>query len=56
MVKLTLPDESILEVNKGKTVHEAALQIGQGLANASIAAKINGKLVDIGKKQRSDNY
>lgn len=47
MVKLTLPDESILEVSKGKTVLEAAQQIGQGLANASIAAKIDGKLVDL---------
>ncbi|MHA2255257.1 MAG: TGS domain-containing protein [Candidatus Heimdallarchaeaceae archaeon] len=47
MVKLTLPDESILEVPKGKTVLEAAQQIGQGLANASIAAKIDGKLVDL---------
>ncbi len=47
MVKVVLPDESIIDVPKGKTVYEIAQQISQGLADAAIAAKIDGKLVDL---------
>ncbi len=47
MAKVTLPDGSILEVTDGTTVKQLAQQIGPGLAKAAIAAKINGKLVDL---------
>jgi threonyl-tRNA synthetase len=47
MAKVTLPDGSILEVADGTTVKQLAQQIGPGLAKAALAAKINGKLVDL---------
>jgi len=47
MAKVTLPDGSILEVTDGTTVEQLAGKIGPGLAKAAVAAKINGKLVDL---------
>ncbi len=47
MAKVTLPDGSILQVTDGTTVGQLAQQIGPGLAKAAVAAKINGKLVDL---------
>ena len=47
MVKVTLPDGSILEVTDGATALQLAEQIGPGLAKAAVAARINGRLVDL---------
>jgi threonyl-tRNA synthetase len=47
MAKVKLPDGSILEVADGTTVKQLSQQIGQGLAKAAIAAKVNGQLVDL---------
>ena len=47
MAKVTLPDGSILEVTDGATVMQLAEQIGPGLAKAAVAAKIDGRLVDL---------
>ena len=47
MAKVTLPDGSILEVTDGATVMQLAEQIGPGLAEAAVAAKIDGRLVDL---------
>jgi len=47
MAKITLPDGSTLEVTDGTTAGQLAEQIGPGLAKAAVAAKINGKLVDL---------
>jgi len=47
MAKVTLPDGSILNAADGTTVKQLAEQIGAGLAKASIAAKINGQLLDL---------
>ncbi|MFC1781198.1 threonine--tRNA ligase, partial [Planctomycetota bacterium] len=47
MVKVSLPDGSILEVEDRTTVRQIAEKIGAGLAKAAIAAKINGKLTDL---------
>jgi len=47
MAKVTLPDGSILEVTNGFTVERLAQQIGPGLAKAAVAAKIDGRLVDL---------
>jgi threonyl-tRNA synthetase len=47
MVKVKLPDGSILRITKGTTVKQLAEQIGARLAKAAIAAKINGKLADL---------
>jgi threonyl-tRNA synthetase len=47
MAKVTLPDETVLEVGDGTTAGQLAQQIGPGLAKAAVAAKIDGKLVDL---------
>jgi threonyl-tRNA synthetase len=47
MAKVTLPDGSTLEVADGSTAKQVAEQIGSGLAKAAVAAKIDGKLVDL---------
>ncbi len=47
MAKVTLPDGSILEITEGATAKQLAEKIGPGLAKAAVAAKINGRLVDL---------
>ncbi len=47
MVKLELPDGNILDVQKNSTILSVAQQIGSGLAQAAVAAKIDGVLVDL---------
>ncbi len=46
-IQLKLPDGKIIEVKSGATVFDAAMVIGPGLAKATLAGKINGKLVDL---------
>ena len=47
MARITLPDGNIMEVADGTTASQVAGQIGPGLAKAAVAAKINGRLVDL---------
>lgn len=47
MAEVTLPDGSKLDIADGSTVMQLAEQIGPGLAKASVAAKIDGQLVDL---------
>jgi len=47
MAKVTLPDGSILEVTDGTTAGQLARQLGSALARAAVAAKIDGRLVDL---------
>jgi len=47
MAKITLPDGTVLEVGDGTTAGQLAQQIGPGLAKAAVAAKIDGRLVDL---------
>jgi len=54
MAKVTLPDGSILEVTDGTTAKQLAEQIGQGLAKAAVAAKVNGQLVDLSTSINSE--
>lgn len=46
-IKITLPDNSIKEVNHGSTPSDVALQIGPGLARSVVVAKANNVLVDL---------
>jgi threonyl-tRNA synthetase len=46
-IKVTLPDNSIRELEVGATVADLAASIGAGLAKAAIAGQINGTLVDL---------
>ena len=44
---VTLPDGTPLELADGATVRDAAAAIGPRLAKAAIAARVNGRLVDV---------
>jgi threonyl-tRNA synthetase len=46
MIKITLPDGSVREYDKGTTSYDIALSISEGLARNVLAAKVNGKVVD----------
>ncbi len=46
-IRIELPDGSVRELASGSTPYDVALSIGEGLAKASIAAKIDGELVDV---------
>jgi len=47
VVHVTLPDGSVREYPQGITIAEAVAQIGRGLAKAALAAKVDGRLVDL---------
>ncbi len=47
MAKITLPDGSVLETADGTTAAQVAQQIAPALAKAAVAAKVNGRLVDL---------
>ncbi|MEM1145582.1 MAG: threonine--tRNA ligase [Pseudomonadota bacterium] len=46
MVQVTLPDGSSRSFDHAVTVHDVAADIGPGLANAALAGKVDGRLVD----------
>ena len=47
MLKITLKDQSVMEVEKGTTCLQAAKQLSEGLARAALAAQINGETADL---------
>ena len=57
VIHVKLPDGSIKEVPKGTTALEVAKSISPRLADAALAAKTNGDLIDLdpaaGKRHRS---
>lgn len=46
MIQITLPDGSLREYDQPLSVHEIAASIGPGLANAAVAGRVDGALVD----------
>ncbi|MGH7583666.1 MAG: threonine--tRNA ligase [Gemmatimonadales bacterium] len=44
-----LPDGSVREVPEGTTAGQLAAQIGPGLARAAVAARVNGRVQDLGR-------
>ena len=54
MIKITLPDGSIREYQKGTTSLQVALSISEGLARNVLAAKINGDFWDATRPLNSD--
>src|SRR5438874_3572986 len=50
MVKLTLPDGSVREVPAGTRPRDVAESIGKRLAQAAVAAKVNGTIVDLDRE------
>lgn len=54
-VKITFPDGNIAEYPKEISIMEIAEKIGPRLAMAALAAKVNGKLVDMSSKISEDS-
>src|SRR5687767_12466827 len=54
MIKVTLPDGKVLEVERGATVLQVAERIGPRLAKAALAAKLNGDVVDLMRPLEQD--
>jgi len=46
MIKITLPDGSVREYEKGTTSMQVALSISEGLARNVLAAKVEGSVID----------
>jgi threonyl-tRNA synthetase len=53
-IRLTLPDGKVLELPKGSTAADAAAAIGPGLAKAALAAKVDGRVVDLNRPLEAD--
>ena len=47
MIKVTLKDGKVLEVEKGKSVLEVAKEISEGLARMATGAEVNGEIKDL---------
>ncbi len=47
MIKITLKDGSIMEVEKGISIYEVAKKISERLAKVATSALLNGKVVDL---------
>jgi threonyl-tRNA synthetase len=55
VVKITFPDGNVAEYPKETSIMEIAEKIGPRLAMAALAAKVNGKLVDMSSKISGDS-
>jgi threonyl-tRNA synthetase len=55
MIKITLPDGSVREVEKGTTAHQIALSISEGLARNVLAARVNGEVCDANRPILNDS-
>jgi len=53
-VEVRLPDDSILEVEKGTTWLEVARRIGERLAQAAVAVLVDGQLKDVRDEVEED--
>ena len=49
LLKISLPDGSVREMERGSTPADVAAAIGPGLAKAAIAARVDGELRDINR-------
>ena len=54
MIKLTLKDGSILEVEDGSSCLDAAKKISEGLARNMACAKLDGEIVDLRTELKKD--
>ena len=54
MIKITLPDGTFKEVNKGTSSFEIARSISEGLARKVLAAEIDGEIWDLNRPLEKD--
>ncbi|NQX92614.1 MAG: threonine--tRNA ligase, partial [Flavobacteriales bacterium] len=55
MIKITLPDGSVKEVEQGSSSMDVAMSISEGLARNVLAAEVNGEVVDPQRPIESDS-
>lgn len=55
MIKITLPDGTVREYDKGSTSFDVALSISEGLARNVLAAKVNGEVWDANRAINEDS-
>ena len=55
LLKISLPDGSVREMEPGSTPYDVAAAIGPGLAKAALAARVNGEVRDIGRPFDGDS-
>jgi threonyl-tRNA synthetase len=55
MIKITLPDGSVREVQSGTTAMQVAQSISEGLARNVLAAEVNGEVVDASRQIMDDS-
>src|SRR5438270_639635 len=53
-IKIALPDGSMRELPRGASAYDVAKSISPRLADAALAAKVNGKVVDLNRAIESD--
>ena len=54
MIKITLPDGNIKEMEKGSSAMDVALSISEGLARRVLAAEVNGEVWDLTRSINTD--
>lgn len=54
MIKITLPDGSVREMEQGATSLDVAMSISEGLARNVLAAEVNGEVVDLQRPIEND--
>ncbi|MBN2789092.1 MAG: threonine--tRNA ligase [Candidatus Delongbacteria bacterium] len=54
MIKITFPDKSVREFEQGIKAYQVATSISTSLAKTTIAASVNGKVVDLDHQINSD--
>ncbi|TRD11244.1 threonine--tRNA ligase [Erythrobacter insulae] len=55
LLKISLPDGSVREMEPGSTPADVAAAIGPGLAKAALAARVNGEVRDLGRPFEGDS-
>ena len=54
MIKITLPDGNVKEMESGSSAMDVALSISEGLARRVLAAEVNGEVWDLTRPIRTN--
>ena len=54
MIKITLPDGNVKEMNDGSSAMDVALSISEGLARRVLAAEVDGEVWDLTRPIHTD--
>lgn len=56
VIQITLPDETVKEVQQGTTIREMAGLIGTGLARQAVAGKVDGRIADLDRPLMENSH